>query len=73
MLNVGVLGRHDELLRAEGDRVIAVVVDPIARPGLTIVAVARRNAVSIARYFAFTTMMPEDAGCSAVVGCPDMG
>ena len=29
------------LLRGEGNRVIAVVVDPIARPFLTIVAVAR--------------------------------
>ena len=34
------------LLGAEGNRVIVVVVDPIARPHLTIVAVVRRNAVS---------------------------
>jgi hypothetical protein len=33
-------------LRAEGDRVIPVVIDPVARPHLTIVAVARRNRVS---------------------------
>ena len=31
------------LLRAEGDRVIAVVVNPVAGPDLTIVAVARWN------------------------------
>jgi hypothetical protein len=34
------------LFRAEGDRVIAVVVDPVTGPDLTILAVARRNAVS---------------------------
>ena len=28
---------------------------------------------AIAHYFAFTSMMPEDAGCSAVAGCPEMG
>ena len=28
---------------------------------------------AIAHYFAFTSMMPDDAGCSAVAGCPDMG
>ena len=27
----------------------------------------------IALYFPFTSMVPEDAGCSAVAGCPDMG
>ena len=34
------------LLRAEGDRVIAVVVNPIAGPDLTILAVARWNVIS---------------------------
>jgi len=34
------------LLRAEGNRVIAVVVDPVAGPDLTIVALARRNPIS---------------------------
>jgi hypothetical protein len=34
------------LLRAEGDRVIAVVVNPVAGPDLTILAVARWNVVS---------------------------
>ena len=33
------------LLGAEGDRVIAVVVDPVAGPDLKIVAVARRRAI----------------------------
>ncbi len=46
MLYVGALGRHDELLRAEGDRVIAVVVDPVAGPALTILAPMRRNVIS---------------------------
>ena len=35
-------------------------------------AMARLN-FAIAHYFAFTSMMPDDAGCSAVAGCPDMG
>ena len=34
------------LLRAEGDRVIAVVVNPVAGPDLMILAVSRRNVVS---------------------------
>ena len=34
------------LLRAEGDRVIAVVVNPVTGPDLTIVAVARWNVIS---------------------------
>ena len=33
-------------LRAEGDRAITVVVDPVTGPDLTILAGARRNAVS---------------------------
>ena len=27
----------------------------------------------IALYFPFTSMVPEDAGCSEVAGCPDIG
>jgi hypothetical protein len=34
------------LLGSEGNRIIAVVVDPVTRPGLAIVAVSRRNVIS---------------------------
>ena len=34
------------LLRAEGDRIIAVVINPVAGPYLTILAVSRRNVIS---------------------------
>ena len=34
---------------------------------------ARTSGISFAVHFSFTSMVPEDAGCSAVAGCPDVG
>ena len=41
--------------------------------GLRLANRAGPDGMRIALYFPFTPMVPEDAGCSAVAGCPDMG